>query len=156
MGLETALAGEITIKIPKHTQLSYVQRLNREGVMAVEKHDYAKAADLFYKAYLYDPADPFTLNNLGYISELQGELDRANKFYKLAAEQGCTANVDLSNVKHLQGMPMNTALAGLQETPMRVNRINVDAMQLLSENRGLEAAALLEQARRWSRKTRTR
>jgi tetratricopeptide (TPR) repeat protein len=148
IGLETAWAADtITIKIPRHTQSSVVQRLNREGVTAVEKHDYAKASDLFLKAYLYDPADPFTLNNLGYISELQGQMDRADKFYKLAAEQGCAANIDSSNVKHLQGMPMNTALAGLKEAPMRVNRINVDAMRLLSENRGREAAALLEQAR---------
>ncbi len=148
IGLQTAWAADtITIKVPRHTQLSHVQRLNREGVMAVEKHDYAKAADFFLKAYLYDPADPFTLNNLGYISELQGQLDRADKFYKLAAEQGCTANVDLSNVKRLQGIPMNTALAGLREAPMRVNRINVDAMRMLSENRGPEAAALLGQAR---------
>ena len=148
IGLETAWAGDtLTIKIPRHAQSSNVQRLNREGVTAIERHDYAKASDFFYKAYLYDPADPFTLNNLGYISELQGQVDRANKFYKLAAEQGCAANVDLSNVKRLQGMPMNTALAGLQEVPMRVNRINVDAMRLLSENRGSEAAALLEKAR---------
>ena len=148
IGPGTARAGDtITIKIPKHAQSSLAQRLNREGVAAVEKHDYAKAADFFYKAYLYDPSDPFTLNNLGYISELQGQMDRADKFYKLATEQGCTANVDLSNVKRLQGMPMNTALAGIQEVPMRVNRINVDAMRLLSENRGREAAALLEQAR---------
>ena len=148
IGLQTAWAADtITIKVPRHAQLTHVQRLNREGVMAVEKHDYAKAADFFFKAYLYDPADPFTLNNLGYISELQGQLDRADKFYKLAAEQGCTANVDLSNVKRLQGIPMNTAFAGLQEAPMRVNRINVDAMRMLSENRGFEAAAVLEQAR---------
>jgi len=137
----------VTITIPKHSQLTYVQRLNRDGVVAVRKHDLGKAADLFYKAYLYDPADPFTLNNLGYISELQGQLDRANKFYKLASEQGSTANIDLSNVKDLEGKPMNAAFTGLKESPMRVNRMNVDAMRLLSEKRSDEAAALLEQAR---------
>jgi len=137
----------LTITIPRHTQLTYVQRLNREGVAAVQQHNIGKAADLFYKAYLYDPADPFTLNNLGYISELQGQLDRADKFYKLASEQGCTANIDLSSVKHLEGKPMNAAFADLKESPMRVNRMNVDAMHLLSENRASEAVALLEQAR---------
>ena len=137
----------VTITIPRHSQLTYVQRLNREGVAAVRKHNLGKAADLFYKAYLYDPADPFTLNNLGYISELQGQLDQANKFYKLASEQSSTANIDLSSVKSLEGKPMNAAYADLKESPMRVNRMNVDAMRLLSENRGGEAAALLEQAR---------
>jgi tetratricopeptide (TPR) repeat protein len=137
----------LTITIPRHSHLTNVQRLNREGVAAVQKHNFGKAADLFYKAYLYDPADPFTLNNLGYISELQGRLEEAGKFYKLAAEQGSTANIDLSSVKRLEGKPMNTAFADLKETPMRVNRMNVDAMRLLSEKRGDEAAALLEQAR---------
>lgn len=137
----------LTITIPRHSQLTYVQRLNREGVAAVQKHNFAKAADLFYRAYMYDPGDPFTLNNLGYISELQGQLEQANKFYKLAAEQSSTANIDLSSAKHLEGKPMNTAFEDLKEIPMRVNRLNVDAMRLLSENRGNEAAAVLQQAR---------
>lgn len=140
-------AHDLTITIPRHSELTYVQRLNREGVVAVKRHDYGKAAELFYKAYLYDPADPFTLNNLGYISELQGQLDRADKFYKLASQQGSTASIDLSNVKHLEGKPMNTAFTDLKESPMRVNQINVEAMHLLSENQGNEAVALLEQAR---------
>ncbi len=137
----------LTITIPRRSQLTNVQRLNREGVAAVQKHNLGKAADLFYRAYLYDPADPFTLNNLGYISELQGQLDQADKFYKLAAEQGSTANIDLSSAKRLEGMPMNAAFAGLNESPMRVNRMNVDAMRLLSGNRGDEAEKILEQAR---------
>jgi Flp pilus assembly protein TadD len=136
----------LTITIPRHSNLTLVQRLNREGVEAVKKHDYATAAKLFYKAYLFDPSDPFTLNNLGYISELEGQLDRASKFYKLAAEQGSNANIDLSNVKSLQGEPMQAAFTGLKDGPMRVNRINLDAVNLLSEGRSFEAAALLQQA----------
>jgi len=101
---------------------------------------------LFYKAYLFDPSDPFTLNNLGYISELEGQSDRAGKFYKLAAEQGCNANIDLSNVKSLQGEPMQAAFTGLQNGPTRMNRINLDAVNLLSEGRSFEAAGLLQQA----------
>ena len=61
-----------------------MQRLNREGVEAVKRHDYEKAEALFLKAYLYDPADPFTLNNLGYISELQGQLIAPTSSIKLA------------------------------------------------------------------------
>ena len=136
----------VTITIPAHSNLTPVQRLNREGVEAVNKREYDKAESLFYKAYLYDPADPFTLNNLGYIAELHGQIDRAQKFYTLASEQGSNAHIDLSNVKRLQGQPMMTALENLQDVPMRVNRMNVDAMQLLAEDRGFEAATLLRQA----------
>jgi Flp pilus assembly protein TadD len=140
-------AGDLlTLKIPRHSELTPVQRLNREGVAAVKKLEYEKAAALFYKAYLYDPSDPFTLNNLGYISELQGELDRAQRFYALASEQGSNANIDVSSAKQLQGKPMQTAFESLQDLPMRVNRMNVDAMDLLEQNRGFEAVALLKQA----------
>lgn len=148
LGLDIAWARDtVTITLPRHSQLTYVQRLNREGVMAVQKHDLVKAADLFYKAYLYDPADPFTLNNLGYVSEMEGQLDRAGQFYNLAEEQGCNASIEVSNVKGLEGKPMNTAFADIQEGPMQVNRINMDAMRLISENRGSEAINLLEHAR---------
>jgi Flp pilus assembly protein TadD len=147
MGPPGVWAGDtLRITILRHSELTPVQRLNREGVEAIKRQQYEKAAALFYKAYLYDPADPFTLNNLGYISELQGELDRAHKFYALAAEQGCNANIALSNAKRLEGKPMQYAFESLQDTPMRVNRMNVDAMGLLSEDRGLEAITLLRDA----------
>ena len=137
-------AGDILrITIPRHSELTPVQRLNREGVDAVKNHQYEKAAALFYKAYLYDPADPFTLNNLGYVSELQGELERAQKFYTLASTQGSSASIDRSNAKQLEGKPMQYAFRNLKDGPLRVNWMNVDAMNLLSQNRGREALALL-------------
>jgi Flp pilus assembly protein TadD len=128
------------------SHLSPVQRLNREGVEATKHHEYDKAQALFYKAYLYDPADPFTLNNLGYISEVQGELERAQKFYGLAAEQGSNADIDLSSQKHLQGQPMKAALIDLKDRSMRVNRMNIDAMRMLQQERNFEAIDLLKQA----------
>jgi Flp pilus assembly protein TadD len=139
-------AKDLKITIPRHSQMTPVQRLNREGVQAVEKRQYEKAEGLFLKAYLYDPGDPFTLNNLGYISELQGDLDRALKFYKLAAQQGSTASIDRSNTKQLEGKPIEDALNGLSDGPMRVNHINVEAVALLSENRTSEADSLLQGA----------
>jgi Flp pilus assembly protein TadD len=139
-------ADVLRITIPRHSELTPVQRLNREGVDAVKSHQYDKAATLFYKAYLYDPADPFTLNNLGYISELQGELERARKFYTLASTQGSNASIDRSNAKELEGRPMQYAFQNLQGGPMRMNWMNIDAMNLLSQNRGREAVALLRQA----------
>ncbi len=145
-GLSLVWASEGTvIKIPRRSELTPVQRLNRDGVKAIEKHEYKSAESLFYKAYLYDPADPFTLNNLGYVSELEGELDRANQFYQLASEQGSNATIDLSNAKHLEGKPMRDALINLKDAQMRVNQVNIQAMRLLAQNRGFEAIALLKQ-----------
>jgi len=132
------------IKIPRRSELTPVQRLNRRGVEAIRKHDYKNAESLFYKAYLYDPADPFTLNNLGYVSELEGDLDRAQKFYGLAAEQGSNATIDFSSAKRLEGKPMRDAVVNLQDVTMRVNRMNISAMRLLAQNRGFEAIDLLK------------
>lgn len=135
-----------TLNIPLRSRTSPVQRLNREGVEEVKKNRYEKAEELFYKAYLYDPSDPFTLNNLGYVAELQGQLDRAHKYYQLASQQGCDAPIDDSSMRALKGKPMLEAYASFQNLPMRINRMNIDAMRLVEQNRGFAAMALLEQA----------
>ena len=137
---------KLRITLPRRSQLTPVQRLNREGVKAIDKHDYESAGTLFYKAYLYDPADPFTLNNLGFVAELQGNLDRARGFYDLALKQSSTAAIDRSSARGLEGKPMRAALDGIDDLPMRVNRINLDAMGLLREHHGIEAAGLLKGA----------
>lgn len=148
MTLPQARAQYLKITIPRHSALTPVQRLNRDGVEEVRKQHYSRAEELFYKAYLYDPSDPFTLNNLGYTAELQGQFERAQRFYKLAAEQGTNAFIDVSNEKELQGKRMKYALDSLQDLPMRLNRMNFDAMTLLSQNRTAEAGALLQAALR--------
>lgn len=145
-GFYHAWGKDLRITIPRHSELTPVQRLNREGVDAVRRHQYEKAEALFYKAYLYDAADPFTLNNLGYISELQGKLDRAQTFYKLASEQGSTARIDLSNAKDLEGKPLTFALNDVKDKPMQVNRMNVEAIQLLAQDRDFEAVVMLRRA----------
>jgi Flp pilus assembly protein TadD len=142
----SAWAGDLKLTLPKRSELTVVQRLNRDGVDALRKQQYEKAETLFYKAYLFDPADPFTLNNLGYISELQGQLDRAQKFYSLASEQASDAVIDRTNAKSLEGKPMRAAFGGLNSVPMQVNRMNVEAIQLLSEGRASEADLLLQKA----------
>jgi Flp pilus assembly protein TadD len=139
-------ARDLKLTLPKHSELTLVQRLNREGVDAVRKQQYEKAEGLFYKAYLFDPGDPFTLNNLGYISELQGQLERAQKFYALASEQATDAVIDRANAKRLEGKPMRDAFGSLQDAPMQVNRMNVEAIRLLSAGRAAEADVLLQKA----------
>ena len=145
VGIQSAQAGDLKVNIPRPSKLTPVQRLNREGVEAVKKHNYAKAERLFYKAYLFDPDDAFTLNNLGYISELQGQIDRAEQFYALAAQQSSGAVVDLASAKDMRGKPMNEALA-VTNAPLEVNHANVEAVRLLSQGRAPEADLLLEAA----------
>jgi Flp pilus assembly protein TadD len=143
---QDAAAGDLKITLPKRSQLTPVQRLNREGVEAIRKQQYEKAETLFYKAYLYDPADPFTLYNLGYVSELKGQLDRAQKLYGLASEQATDAVIDRTSAGRLEGKPMRDAIGNLKDASMQINQMNVEAIRLLSEGRALEAESVLQKA----------
>jgi Flp pilus assembly protein TadD len=145
LGCLRAEAGDLKITIPRRSKLTPVQRLNREGVEAIRKHNYAKAEQLFYKAYLFDTDDPFTLNNLGYISELQGQIDRAQKFYSLAAEQSSDAVIDQATSRRMQGKSLKEALA-VTDQPLETNHANVEAVRLLSQGRAPEADLLLQGA----------
>lgn len=145
-GSSNVWAKDLRITIPRRSHMTPVQRLNREGVGAIRHHQYAKAESIFYKAYLYDPSDPFTLNNLGYVAEIQGQLDRAEKFYDMATKQAVSAEIDVSSAKKLEGQPMTYALDDLKDAPMRVNQMNFDAITLLSQSRDAEADLLLRRA----------
>src|SRR5580698_6729502 len=143
---QAAQAGDLKITLPKGSKLTPVQRLNREGVEAVNKHQYEKATALFYKAYLYDPDDPFTLNNLGYIAELDGQVDRAQHFYELASLQTTDAVIARASSSKLEGEPFKDAVAGVHDQPVQITRANVSAVHLLSQKRGSEAEAMLQAA----------
>jgi Flp pilus assembly protein TadD len=134
------------ISIPKHTKPTPVQSYNRDGVRAIEKHDYSRAKRLFYKAYLLDPNDPFTLNNLGYVAELEGDVDRAQRFYELAQEQDSQATVDRASNQDAKGKTV-AAVAGHAETGgVQLNVMNVEAIGLLNKDRVAEADTLLQKA----------
>jgi Flp pilus assembly protein TadD len=139
-----AKAGDLRINIPRRSRLTPVQRLNRDGVEAVRKHQYQKAKELFYEAYLYDPGDPFTLNNIGYIAELEGDAERAHKFYSMATGQATDALIDRASSAKLEGKSLQTAINSIRDVPMQINRANVNAVRLLSEGRIREADDLLQ------------
>lgn len=142
--IPAARAGDLKITLPKRSHLTPVQRLNQEGVEAIRKHSYEKAESLFYKAYLLDPDDPFTLNNLGYISELQGQVDRALRFYELAGQQATDAVIDRASSPRVQGRSIKEALA-IPDLPLQINHDNVIAVRMLSEGRAPEADLFLQQ-----------
>jgi Flp pilus assembly protein TadD len=138
-------AGDIKITIPKRSELTPVQRLNREGVEAINKRHFNKAKELFYKAYLFDPGDPFTLNNLGYVAELEGQVERAQTFYAMASAESTEARLDRASTKELKGESLQSAIGTVHDIPMQVNRANVQAVGLLSQGRVREADTLLQQ-----------
>lgn len=136
---------DLRITVPRRSHLTPVQRLNQEGVEAVQKHKYEKAEAAFYKAYLLDPEDPFTLNNLGYISELKGQVDRAQSFYNLAAQEATDASIAKASLRRLQGRTLKEAIA-VPDQQLQINHDNVEAVRLLAAGRGPEADLLLQKA----------
>ncbi len=137
---------EVRIPLPKRNHGTPVQNLNREGVKALEKHDYERAKRLFYQAYLLDPDDPFTLNNLGYVAELEGEIERAKRFYALSAEHTSEAQVDRSTSESILGKPVSAVAGKTDDIRVQVNRYNVEAIGLLQQDRAPEADLLLHKA----------
>jgi Flp pilus assembly protein TadD len=141
-----AFSEGLRITIPKASESTPVQKLNRDGVKEIQKHHLKKAERLFYKAYLIDPDDPFTLNNLGYISELQGEIDRAQRYYKLAAQENNSETIiALASTPDLKGHKLSDVTESYGNLELRINRGNILAMSLLEKGRSPEAEDVLRQ-----------
>ncbi|HET9166686.1 MAG TPA: tetratricopeptide repeat protein [Candidatus Angelobacter sp.] len=141
-----AQAQQMRIPLPKKSKFTPVQQLNRDGVAALKKHDIGKAKRLFYKAYLIDPNDPFTLNNLGYVSELEGSLERAQRYYDQAKANTSEAVIDRSTSQDAQGKTVANVAGHTAEGPMKVNELNSEALGLLNRDRAPEADVVLQAA----------
>ncbi len=139
-------AKDVRISLPKGSKPTPVQKLNQEGVKELEKHNYKKAKQTFYKAYLIDPDNPFTLNNLGYIAELDGQIDRAQRYYSLAAAHASDALVYKSTEKAAIGKPVDQVAGNAADMQMQINRANIYAMSLLQKDRAPEADVALQKA----------
>jgi len=141
------LGQDLRITIPKRTDATPVQKLNRDGVKEIQKHHLEKAQRLFYKAYLIDPDDPFTLNNLGYISELQGKIERAQRYYELAAKENNSETVIAeASSRKFQGRKLSEVTNSYGSLELRINRGNILAMGLLEQGRNQEAEDVLRDA----------
>ena len=142
----SASAQQVRIPLPKKSKFTPVQQLNRDGVAALKKHDISKAKRLFYKAYLIDPNDPFTLNNLGYVSELEGSLDRTERYYDQARANTSEAVIDRSTADEVQGKTVASVAGHTAEGPLKVNELNSEALGLLNRDRAPEADVVLQAA----------
>jgi Flp pilus assembly protein TadD len=146
LSVSLAQAAGLRITIPKRSEATPVQKLNREGVKEIQHHNLARAERLFYRAYLIDPDDPFTLNNLGYISELQGKIDRAQRYYQLAAKENNSETViAMASARHLEGHKLSDITESYGNLELRVNRGNIEAMSLLEQGRSQEAEDILRE-----------
>src|ERR1700723_3130399 len=122
VGTGLGLASDLRVPIPGKSISTPSQRLNRDGVAELKRGHQGKAKRLFYRAYLLDPDDPFTLNNLGYVAELEGDADRPLRYYARASPSHTDATIDRSNVAALQGKPLDQAFRQGQDSDQAVRR----------------------------------
>src|ERR1700722_15063397 len=141
-----ANADDLRINLPRQGRLTPVQSLNRDGVKAVKTGHMDRAKKLFVQAYLLDPDDPFTLNNLGYISEMEGDADHALKYYQLGANTRTEAVIDEASKPGLKGQSVNAAFSAVQASGFASNRANLQAVVLLQNGRAFEAESILRKA----------
>jgi Flp pilus assembly protein TadD len=89
-----------------------VAELNLRGVSAVNRNDLRTADADFRKAYSLDPNDAFTLNNIGYVAELEGDRETAEFFYE-HARQGieASATVGVATRRTAEGQKLFTVAA---------------------------------------------
>jgi Flp pilus assembly protein TadD len=64
-----------------------VNRLNVQAIALLERDRVFEADNILSKALALDQKNPFTLNNLGYTKEKEGELEQAVQYYEKAAAQ---------------------------------------------------------------------
>jgi Flp pilus assembly protein TadD len=89
-----------------------VAELNLRGVSAVNRNDLRTADADFRKAYTLDPNNAFTLNNIGYVAELDGDQETAQFFYDHARQSPeASATVGVATRQTAEGRKL-VAVAG--------------------------------------------
>jgi tetratricopeptide (TPR) repeat protein len=85
-----------------------VSRLNLRGVYALNHNDRADARKYFQEANKLDPENAFSLNNMGYLAELDGDRETANFYYDKAQQaDGSNAKVGVATNRDAEGKPLD-------------------------------------------------
>jgi tetratricopeptide (TPR) repeat protein len=86
-----------------------VARLNLRGVSALNRNERRTARAYFEEAHRLDPNDAFTLNNMGYVAEMDGDRETANFFYRKAEEaERAGARVDVASRREAEGQQLGS------------------------------------------------
>jgi Flp pilus assembly protein TadD len=83
-------------------------RLSFRGVLALNRNDRNNAREYFQEAFALDPDYSFSLNNIGYLAELDGDLETALDFYERArAADRSKTTVGLATRSSAEGMKLS-------------------------------------------------
>ena len=111
-----------------------VARLNTRGVAAINRNDYKLARTYFEQAYKLDHNNAFALNNMGYLSELDGDRETADFYYDKAREADQSSmKVAYASRKDVEGMKLTSVASDSDEA---VNKAVEEAAALRREEGG--------------------
>ena len=84
-----------------------VAEFNLRGVSAINRNDLRTADQDFRKAYALNPNNAFARNNIGYVSEIEGDRETAQFFYDSAQQAlGANAKVGLATRRAFEGQKL--------------------------------------------------
>jgi tetratricopeptide (TPR) repeat protein len=96
--LRTRLENEMSLEVR-------LAELNTRGVSAINRNELHAAAQDFRNAYALDPNNAFANNNIGYLSEIEGDRETAQFFYdKAQALAGANTPVGLATRSSAEGL----------------------------------------------------
>ena len=86
--------------------------LTLRGVSATNRNDWAEAKLDFLQAYSLDSSSAFSLNNRGYVAEMDGDLESAQFFYEKARKAAdSNVRVGLASLRSAEGKRLVTVAA---------------------------------------------
>jgi len=116
-----------------------VAELNIQGVSAINRNDPKSAEQAFRKAYALDPNNAFAVNNIGYLSETEGDRETAQFFYdKAQTLANPKAKVGLATRLSAEGQPL-TQIASQNDT-----KVDATIQQARDLRRSQHAPVLLK------------
>jgi Flp pilus assembly protein TadD len=86
--------------------------LTARGIFAANENNWLAAKQDFLHAYSLNPSSAFSLNNRGYVAEMDGDLETAQFFYEKARQAGdANARVGLATLSVAEGKKLFTVAA---------------------------------------------
>jgi len=67
----------------------------------------SEAQAILQRALAWDPRNPYTLNNMGVVQEMEGDFDQALKYYTAVAETHSTEPVIVTLNRKWRGKPIS-------------------------------------------------
>ena len=115
-------AQRIQRRLPEQDKVeNKTARLNFLGVSAINRNDFANARHYFEQAAGLDAKDGFALNNMGYVSEMDGDQETADMYYQKAqTAERSGAHVTAATRLNVLGLKLNQLA---QDNDKKVNAV---------------------------------